>query len=90
MCILSAPDEERSVDPAGEKIFRCVARDWTVVPGSKHGEGDHNDGDHDGDGGGGHDDKKAAAADQCHDYDEADSDDACSNEDLWSNFVTDT
>ena len=33
-----------------------------MVPGSKHGEGDHN-----GDDGGGHDDKKAPAAGRCHD-----------------------
>ena len=38
----SAPDEERSVDSAREKIFRCVARDRTVVPGHHHHDYDDN------------------------------------------------
>ena len=57
---LHKPDEERSVDPAGEKIFRCIARDWTVVPARQHDEGDlGDDDDHDGD-----DDDKAATIGQ--------------------------
>ena len=43
----SAPDEERSVDSAREKIFRCVARDRTVVPGHHHHGGDGEGGDDD-------------------------------------------
>ena len=42
----SSPDEERSVDPAGKKIFRCIARDRTVVPGRQHDEGDLGDDEH--------------------------------------------
>ena len=43
----SAPDEERSVDSAREKIFRCVARDRTMVPGHHHHGGDGDGGDDD-------------------------------------------
>ena len=86
----SSPDEERSVDPAGKKIFCCIARDRTVVPGRQHDEGDlGDDDDHDGDmdvapvydnddddGGGDHDgdDGDKAAAFDHYSDDEADSD----------------